>query len=216
MDRRENVLVTMRDGVSIAVDIYLPQSPTKCPALLSISPYGKEKQRLPGGIFTFVEAGDIEYFVSRGYAYVIADSRGSAPSEGQWNLFDKEEQQDGYELVEWIAHQPWCDGKVAMIGESYFGLIQYLVAATQPPSLKTIVPFDAMTDLYRDFTYHGGLFNLGFMPMWLSMVYERCLPRPSDPRAGELASVLRCAPGNTAARYRRTLLLGEVGSNQIW
>lgn len=173
-------MVTMRDGVRIAVDIYKPKAQGRYPALLSMSPYGKERQRMPGGIFTFVEAGDIGYFVSKGYAYIIADSRGSSPSEGRWNLFDRKEQQDGFELVEWMARQSWCDSQVAMIGESYFGLIQYLVAATRPPSLKTIVPFDAMTDLYRDFCYHGGLFNLGFMPMWLSMVNDRCLPRLGD------------------------------------
>jgi uncharacterized protein len=179
-----NIFVTMRDGVRLAVDVFRPKAEGKFPALLSMSPYGKEKQRYPEsvvGIFTKVEAGNTKYFVSRGYVHVIADSRGSSPSEGQWNLIDKDEQQDGYELVEWMAKQPWCNGKVGMIGESYYGVIQYLVAATQPPSLKTIVPFDGFSDLYRDVVYQGGMYNSGFLGYWISSVYQSCLPQDESP-----------------------------------
>jgi predicted acyl esterase len=175
----ENVFVAMRDGIKLAVDIYRPNAQGKFPALLSMSPYGKEKQRYPKsvvGIFTKVEAGDSAYFVSNGYVHVIADVRGSSPSEGQWNFLDKEEQQDGYELIEWIAKQPWCNGNVGMIGESYYAVIQYLVAATQPPSLKTIVPFDGFSDLYRDVIYHGGMYHGGFLGYWAPSVYQSCLP----------------------------------------
>lgn len=176
----ENVLVTMRDGIRLAVDIYRPNAQGKFPALLCMSPYGKEAQRYPEsvvGIFTKVEAGNTQYFAARGYVHVIADVRGSSPSEGQWNLSDKEEYQDGYDLIEWIARQPWCDGKVAMIGESYYAAIQYLVAATQPPSLKTIVPFDGYSDFYRDTCYHGGIYCNGFLGYWLPSTMAGCLPQ---------------------------------------
>lgn len=168
----ENVLVPMCDNISIAADVFRPDVPGKFPALLSMSPYGKEMQRYPGGHFSSVEAGPTKHFVSHGYAHVIADSRGSAPSGGQWALSSAEEQQDGYELVEWIAQQPWCNGSVAMVGGSYYAQIQFLVAATQPPHLKTIVPFNGWTDIYRDLIFHGGLLH-GFFPVWLSSVYER-------------------------------------------
>ncbi len=180
----ENLSVTMRDDVRLRVDVHRPKGRGRFPALLSVSPYGKEKQRYyPKGIFPKVEAGNTEYFVSRGYVHVIADVRGKSPSEGQWNLCDEKEQQDGYEFVEWIARQPWCDGNVAMIGESYFAQSQYLVAAMQPPSLKTIIPFDGWTDLYRDVVYQGGIYNVGFMPYWLATVYETCLPKEEPPSA---------------------------------
>ncbi|MBM2832262.1 MAG: PepX protein, partial [Dehalococcoidia bacterium] len=184
----ENIMVAMRDGIRLAVDVHRPRTTGKVPALLSMSPYGKERQRQPGGfienkgqpyrggIFRQVEAGDTGYFVSKGYAHVIADSRGSAPSEGQWGLMDQEEQQDGYELVEWIARQPWSNGNVGMVGESYYAQIQYLVAATRPPHLKTIVPFDGWTDIYRDLVHQGGLFHQGFFASWISIVCERILP----------------------------------------
>ncbi|MEW6142205.1 MAG: CocE/NonD family hydrolase [Chloroflexota bacterium] len=180
----ENILITMRDGIRIAVDVHRPKAQDKFPALLSMSPYGKEKQRYPEsviGIFTKVEAGDTKYFVSKGYVHVIADVRGSSPSEGQWNVLDKKEQQDGYELIEWIAKQPWCNGKVAMVGESYFAAIQYLVAATQPPSLVTIVPCDGFTDAYRDWIYQGGMYNAGQLGYFIPSTYETCLPQGERP-----------------------------------
>jgi predicted acyl esterase len=176
----KNVFVTMRDGIRLAADVYRPNANEKFPALLSMSPYGKEYQRYPEsvvGLFVQVEAGNSKKFVSRGYVHVVADVRGSSPSEGQWNCFDREEQQDGYELIEWIAKQPWCNGKVGMVGESYYGFIQYLVAATRPPSLKTIVPFDGLTDMYRDLVYQGGMYNAGFLGFWLPSVYQWCLPQ---------------------------------------
>lgn len=184
----ENIMVAMRDGIRVAVDVHRPRTRDKVPALLSMSPYGKERQRYPGGyienkgqpygggIFRQVEAGDTGFFVFHGYAHVIADSRGSAPSEGQWGFMDTAEQQDGYDLVEWCARQPWCDGNVAMVGESYFAQNQFLVAALQPPHLKTIVPFDGWTDIYRDVVYHGGLLSQGFFVPWISICYERLLP----------------------------------------
>lgn len=166
----------MSDGIKLAVDLYKPEKLGKFPALVAMSPYGKEYQRYPGGVYPFVEAGNISYFVPLGYVYVVADSRGSFPSEGRWNFFDQREQQDGAELIEWSARQPWCNGNVAMIGESYYALIQYLVATLQPPSLKTIVPFDGMTDLYRDCSYHGGIWTQGFMAYWTVNTCRRCLP----------------------------------------
>lgn len=152
----ENVYVKMRDGVKIAVDIYRPAAEGRYPALLSMSPYIKEIQQWPPVLTHSIEAGATSFFVSKGYVHVIAQIRGTGFSQGQWNLFDIKEQRDGYDLVEWIAQQPWCDGNVGMHGDSYFAIIQYLVAAQKPPHLKCIVPYDGWTDLYRDFCYQGG------------------------------------------------------------
>src|SRR5579875_325177 len=163
-----DVYVTMRDGVRIAVDIYRPQDSQnkKFPALLAMSPYSKAAQDVAlypkelgmNGELAGMEAGDSGFFVSRGYAHVIADVRGTCKSEGEYvNMFSEKEQQDAYDIVEWIADQPWCDGNVGMVGISYFAVIQYLVAAQQPPHLKAIFPFDGWGDLYRDITYHGGI-----------------------------------------------------------
>ena len=167
--------VAMRDGVRLACDVFRPDAPgKKFPALLSYSLYGKDVQKVSdfqrplsprhgnGG----QEAGDTRFFVSRGYVHVIADTRGAGDSEGEDDFQGKIEQQDGYDLIEWIAAQPWCDGNVGMLGMSYFAVVQHLIAAQQPPHLKAIAPYEAYTDRYRHSVYHGGLLNEGFFHQW--------------------------------------------------
>jgi predicted acyl esterase len=174
LKEERNRFVTVRDGTKLACDVFRPDAPGKFPALLSCSLYGKEVQRITddrrplsprhgnGG----QEAGDTRFFVNRGYVHVIADVRGSGDSAGEYDFQGKKEQQDGYDLVEWIASQPWCDGNVGMLGMSYFGVVQHLVAAQQPPHLKAIAPYEAYTDRYRHSVYHGGLLNEGFFHQW--------------------------------------------------
>jgi predicted acyl esterase len=162
----ENVYVTMRDGIKVAVDIYRPEADGKYPCLFSTSAYMKSVQQHPPQYTHMIEAGATDFFVPRGYVHVIAQARGTGYSQGRYGFLDKDEQQDGYDLIEWIARQPWCDGNVGMIGDSYFAMIQYLIAALNPPHLKCIVPYDGCTDFYRDFTYQGGIFHGGFNGPW--------------------------------------------------
>jgi putative CocE/NonD family hydrolase len=168
------VTILARDGTRLACDVYLPEVPGRYPALLSYSHYGKDLQRVTGERAPLsplignggLEAGDSEYFVSRGYVHVIADARGSGDSEGEYCYQGPKEQEDGYDIIEWMAAQEWCDGNCGMLGMSYFAVMQYLVAAQQPPHLKAIVPYEALTDRYRQSTYHGGLLNEGFWHQW--------------------------------------------------
>ncbi len=171
----KDVFIKMRDGTHIAADIYHPDAEGKFPALLSMSCYGKDIQKLPipkGTPIDFragnagVEAGNSEFFVTRGYAHIIADSRGTGYSEGKYGYMSMTEQEDGYDLVEWIARQLWCSGNVGMLGMSYFAMIQYLVAAQNPPHLRAIFPFEGSTDIYRSFGYHGGIFDFTFFFQW--------------------------------------------------
>lgn len=173
--QERDVPIRMRDGTILAADIFRPEAEEKFPALLALSPYGKEKQSLaippqppeaplynPG-----IEAGDPEYLVSRGYAHIIADLRGSGKSEGEYRgWMSKQEAEDGHDLVEWVAEQPWCDGNVGMSGISYFGAIQLSVAAEQPPHLKAIMPFNAPADFYRECTHHGGVVQTFFLHLY--------------------------------------------------
>ncbi len=177
----ENVYVTMRDGVKIAVDVYRPEAEGRYPALLSISPYIKEIQQLPPALSHSIEAGATSFFVPRGYVHVVAQIRGTGLSQGQYNFFDAAEQEDSYELVEWCARQPWCDGNVGMTGDSYFAMSQYYTAAQQPPHLRCIAPFDAGIDAYRDFAYQGGIFFGWFLGMWgLDMFRQAVWPGPVE------------------------------------
>ncbi len=149
MIAEKDVAVPMRDGVNLSVDIYRPDSNEKFPVLLAFSIYNKDLQApevaasLPpqpawSSLWAgLLEAGDTKYFVSRGYVHVIGSPRGIGKSDGggsrQW---------DSYDLIEWIAQQPWCDGNVGMVGISGFGAEQFHAAKQKPPHLKAIFPFD--------------------------------------------------------------------------
>src|SRR5579884_2765663 len=148
----------MRDGVVLAVDVFRPDGDAPAPALLAMSPYGKNAQSLPvppqpwgadrrdrSSVYNRgIEAGDPAYLTAHGYAHVIPDLRGIGGSGGEYRGWcSPQEAQDGYDLVEWVAAQPWCNGNVGMVGVSYFGAIQPVVAATRPPHLKAIMPWNA-------------------------------------------------------------------------
>jgi predicted acyl esterase len=168
---QRNVRVPLRDGVHLGADIFLPDGPDQRPALVAMSPYGKEIQTLPippqppsSPVYAReIEAGDPGYLTSHGYAHVIADVRGIGTSEDVYRgWMSPDEARDGHDLVEWVASQPWCDGNVGMVGVSYYGTIQLAVAATQPPHLKAIMPFNAPADFYREGTHHGGITHVFF------------------------------------------------------
>jgi uncharacterized protein len=172
---RKDLRVPMRDGVTLAADVYSGVEDVPRPALVALSPYGKElqalaltmpPQRRPSPMWDgCIEAGDIARVVGEGYAHVIGDIRGSGASEGEhignYNAGGVPLGQDAYDVIEWVAEQPWCDGNVGMIGISYFGSMQVLAAAERPPSLKAIFVSGGHYDFYET-TYHGGV--MWFMP----------------------------------------------------
>jgi len=200
----KDVFIRMRDGTRIAADIYRPDAEGEFPALLSTSCYGKGIQKLPipkGTPIDFrignagIEAGNSEYFVTRGYVHVITDSRGTGYSEGGYRYLSTKEQEDGYDLVEWIAEQSWCTGNVGMLGMSYFAMLQYLVAAQQPPHLKAIFPFEGTTDIYRAFGYHGGIFDFGFFFQWWHHIPAHTM-EPLETADAELRKRIAAAKDN--------------------
>ncbi len=162
-----DVQVPMRDGITLSVDIYYPlDTATPLPTLLAMSPYGKNAQRmiLPAPVEARVtdlcaEAGWTNDIVDAGYIHVVADVRGSGSSGGTfYSMYSEQESQDGYDLVEWIAAQSWSDSNVGMLGISYFGTVQLVVAASRPPHLKAIAPLEATVDPYLA-CYHGGVLD---------------------------------------------------------
>jgi uncharacterized protein len=160
--------ITTTDGTRICADVYLPDMDGPVPALYAVSPYQKDLAYLPAvNVFRFRETGPIEFWVEEcGYAYVLADQRGTGKSEGSFGLMSPAEQQDYHDTVEWIAAQPWSTGKVGMIGESGYSVNQWLAAATRPPHLTCALIYNAFTDMYRDAMYHGGIFSMGFFNFW--------------------------------------------------
>ena len=176
--------IPMRDGITLAADVYRPAAPgEKFPAVVAVSPYSRQLQRTDVAIGQN-EAGLTEFWVPRGYGHVVVDVRGSNDSEGAWDMFGPTEQQDVAEAIEWVARQPWCTGKVGMVGCSYFGRSQVLVSSrAQPPSLTAIFPYDAATDAYRDSFFHGGIPADGFARSWLANInaYSLSSGRTKDP-----------------------------------
>jgi uncharacterized protein len=181
----KDVLVTMRDGIRIACDVYRPRAPGSYPVLFAASPYIKDSVDLPSsGMYRYRETGNIARWVARGYAYVHADVRGSGKSEGTYDLWGPREQMDYCELIEWAGTQPWSSGKVGMIGESYYGMNQWAAAMHNPPHLACIAPYDAGCDIYRHFVYKGGILAMGFLNHWWnnSVRYRHLLDYPERPQ----------------------------------
>ncbi len=149
----KNIFIPMRDGVKLAADIYKPKGLEKSPAIVVYIPYGKDYSAYFGGPYKH----DLWYFAQRGYVGVFCDFRGTGSSEGSMpGYFNDKEWTDGYDLVEWIAEQPWCNGKVAMHGLSYGAIAPTRVASLNPPHLITISVQSSFANLFGDHFFGGG------------------------------------------------------------
>jgi len=151
---RFNVPVRIRDGVTLAAHVFLPEGEGKYPVILIRTPYGKEG-----------EQGGAVYFAERGYAVVTQDTRGRNDSDGEWYAF-RNEADDGYDSIEWAASQSWSNGKVVTMGGSYLAIDQWLAATRRSPHLVAMVVLVSPSDLYRNTIYPGGAFQLGTAASW--------------------------------------------------
>jgi putative CocE/NonD family hydrolase len=167
---QKDVPVTMSDGVVLRANVGVPMpqgasapDPSQhFPVLIAQTPYRKD-----GGLFTIDP-----YFVSRGFAMVVIDVRGTGSSQGVWQSFYGPEQTDGPQIVRWAAHQPWANGRAGLMGASYLAINQLLTMEQPdaPSEVKAIFPVVPMSDSYRDVTYHGGNLDSAFIPPWLGLV----------------------------------------------
>ena len=114
-----NVMVPARDGVGLATDIYLPADGAAALA----GPFPTVLERTPYNKASAPNVAKAKFFARRGYVCAIQDVRGRFASEGEWYAFAREAP-DGYDTVEWLASQPWSDGKVGTMGDSYPGSVQ--------------------------------------------------------------------------------------------
>ena len=177
-----DVALKLRDGKTIYTDIYRPAGVEgPLPAVLLWSAYGKhfrwpEPMR---SIFTQnsgvsdyapIECQDPLVWCPAGYAIVVPDPRGINHSEGDATAWSPQEGDDIHDTIEWIARQPWSNGKVGMAGASYFGIVQWFAGVTRPPHLAALMPYDGMSDLYREIVVHGGVPNYGFVSFWNAQV----------------------------------------------
>ncbi len=164
--------IEMRDGVRIAVDLFRPTLDGEIveeplPVVFTQHRYHRAKLQDDSSILTMLdEIPQLARIIRHGYVLAATDVRGGGASFGmREGEFSREEAYDAYDLTEWFAAQPWCNGAVGMFGISYLGITQYMAASTQPPHLKAIFPQMAMFDLYS-FAYPGGVFNEAFVMEW--------------------------------------------------
>ena len=222
---RKNVPVPMRDGVRLAADFYLPARDGEVaegcfPAIMERTPYDK-----------LTRANEGRYFARRGYAAVMQDVRGRFESEGEWYPF-AHEAPDGYDSVEWVAAQPWCNGRVGTIGGSYCGSDQSALATLNPPHLGAMVVAVGTSNYHTSSMRQNGALELRFMVYAFRMATTSREALADDTlkaaliedfaRVGEWLGRTPYRKGSSSLRfvpsYEQWLLdiLGEADFNDYW
>ena len=201
MEIDKDVFVPMRDGVHLAADVYRPAVPARHAAVLVVTPYQKDARfetrlgsdgrpvlssplpALPVGFNPMLMG--VESLVDAGFVVVVADARGTGFSEGVYDYYNFEEGPfDGYDTVEWIARQAWCDGNVGMMGASAAAISCWTTALTKPPHLKAMAPNMHPADFYTDQWRVGGAFRYENRIGWSVGMWARIAPvDPGDPEA---------------------------------
>lgn len=228
---RVSLYITVRDGTRLAADIHRPAVNGKpveepLPLIWIHTRYHRANFTEEGKVATYMENPALRKILSHGYIIAVVDVRGSGASFGTRNgIFTPEEAQDTYDIVEWFAEQPWCDGNIGMYGGSYLGITQYIAAGMAPPHLKAVMPVFALFDLY-DFAYPGGVCQDDFLNGWSDLVkrLDQEIPTPpvdSDPDAVLFKKALKEHMGSIypydlvgSAPYRDSV--SEKVSSQIY
>jgi uncharacterized protein len=180
--KETDVPARMRDGTILRADVYRPQTSEPVPVVLMRTQYGKTGAQTQPSRYQ-----PPDWFASHCYLVVIQDVRGQGTSEGTFSEFAND-QDDGYDSVEWAAALPGSNGKVGMYGSSYVGATQWLAAVRGPPHLVTIVPANTASDYYDGWTYEGGEFRLAFVQPWAiaSIAQTAAMNRRDDATVQEL------------------------------
>jgi len=153
------VPIPMRDGVKLYADIYGPPAEGQYPVILIRLPYGIREY------YTYMSAYG-KYWAKKGYIFVAQDVRGKWRSEGKFEPMVNEGQ-DGYDTLDWISNQPWCNGNIGMMGESYFSYTQWAAAITNHPNLKCFAPMSMNIDIYS-LVKPGGALSLQLIGGWIA------------------------------------------------
>ncbi|WP_068091217.1 CocE/NonD family hydrolase [Novosphingobium rosa] len=189
--------VPLADGTLLSANIYLPADDGAVPMICAMTIYRKEEHQKHYAVFdpianthlgvmrfsqeaTF-EGPDPAYWCAHGYGVIHVDARGFGKSPGIAKPFSLAAFEDYRDIVEWVADQPWCNGKVATSGVSYLGTSQYFLAALRPRGLCAINPWDARTDRFRS-DYLGGIPNT-YMSRWIFENFT--IPSLNDPAHAE-------------------------------
>jgi putative CocE/NonD family hydrolase len=183
-----DVPVPMRDGVRLSTDIRRPSGPGPFPTLVYRTPYNNQGFAID------------DPYLAAGYAVVKQDCRGRFDSEGVFDPF--REEADGADTLAWVRAQPWCDGRLGLIGTSYCATTQLNAGWTRPPGLRAMTPIVMGCDLFKDLIYFNGVFNLSLAFAWGAAVAGRTV---QGLETTDLQTVFRHLPLNTldeAAGFR--------------
>lgn len=175
-----DVGIRVRDGCTLYCDIYRPVTEQKVPAIVAWSPFGKKHNGInmmkkvrwgvgvPDGCLSGLErfeGPDPAEYCPQGFAIVNVDARGAGDSDGSIVIMGSQEGEDGHDVIEALARMTWCNGNIGLAGNSHLGIVQWFIAATQPPSLKAIAPWEACGDLYREQFVRGGAWDNGLFDL---------------------------------------------------
>lgn len=175
--KTDTISISMRDGIKLATDIYRDDAVTKAPVILMRTPYDRTKQKATG-----------ERWAKAGYVFIAQDCRGKFGSAGDFAPYNNEGQ-DGYDTLEWITRQPWCSGRVGMMGGSYVGAVQWQAAAENPPGLAAIAPQATWSSFYRNL-YLGGSVRLSLIAGWIA----GNTAKPEGVKPANTSEALMCLP----------------------
>ncbi len=199
----KNMKILMKDGIPLATDIYRPCGNEQHPVILIRTAYRKESQ-----------SSVAEYYAQQGFAVAIQDARGRFSSPGEWMPF-VHEGEDGYQTIEWLARQPWSNGRVGMMGGSYDGWLQWKAASLKPPHLVTIIPSVSPPDLYELMPYENGALLMAPTLWWLYVLERNLPPDLSDPEVIRSLEILESAQlNNLPVASLDSLILGK--ESRIW
>ncbi|BAE63210.1 unnamed protein product [Aspergillus oryzae RIB40] len=176
----ENVTIPLKDNAGlIRCNVYRPKDVENSPVLVTYGPYGKDIHYKDFHSKSYSEVNpehhsdhsawetpDPGFWTQHGYAVVRADERGLGQSPGVLDTMSRGTSEAFVDVVEWAAEQPWSSGKVGLLGISYYAGSQWRVAARQPKGLACIIPWEGMSDYYRDRCRHGGILSNKFIKFW--------------------------------------------------
>jgi len=188
----KDVSIKIRDGSVVYADVFRPADSGEFPVIMTLGPYPKDihfSRWIPGAYENLPEKGPYmhwetvnpEWWVPQGYVVIRIDTRGSGKSPGRLSVLSRQEAEDFYDAVEWAGTRPWSNGKIAVMGVSYFAMNSWRVAALQPPHLAAIVPWEGAADGYRDANRHGGIYSSGFTQAWAKNVSKYQHDKGKDP-----------------------------------
>lgn len=194
-----DVMIPLRDGVLLATDVYLPTIDGESvagprPLLLTRTPYGKDRESTVATAL---------HFAKHGYVSVVQDMRGRYKSQGEFSKYSVVEPEDGYDTVEWLANQPYSDGRIGMWGTSYGAHTQADAAKLNPPSLKAMLMNQGgMANAWDHAVRHGGAFELGRELTW---AFRQIPAETDDPVVRKAFETEKISEWYSALPFRRGL-----------